>query len=64
MLGQNVLASMLLTMGISLALAVVAKAVAVGLGLTGSIDLLALATVSIVGRPARARSSCWPRRWG
>lgn len=48
-LGQNVLASMLLTMGISLALAVVAKAVAVGLGLTGSIDLLAMATVSIVG---------------
>ena len=32
-LGQNVLAAMLLTMGISLALAVVAKAVAVGLGL-------------------------------
>ena len=31
-LGQNVLASMLLTMGISLALAVVAKAVAVALG--------------------------------
>jgi mgtE-like transporter len=48
-LGQNVLASMVLTMGISLALAVVAKAVAVGLGLTGSIDLLAMATVSIVG---------------
>src|SRR5918998_658851 len=43
-LGQNVLASMLLTMGISLALAVVAKAVAVGMGLSGSIDL-----VSIVG---------------
>jgi mgtE-like transporter len=48
-LGQNVLASMLLTMGISLALAVVAKTVAVGMGLTGSIDLLAMATVSIVG---------------
>ena len=48
-LGQNVLASMLLTMGISLALAVVAKAVAVGLGLQNSIDLLSLATVSIVG---------------
>jgi mgtE-like transporter len=44
-----VLASMLLTMGISLALAVVAKAVAVGLGLPESIDLLAMATVSIVG---------------
>ncbi len=48
-LGQNVLASMLLTMGISLALAVVAKVVAVGMGLSGSIDLLSLATVSIVG---------------
>ena len=48
-LGQNVLASMLLTMGISLALAVVAKAIAVGMGLTGSIDLLSMATVSIVG---------------
>jgi mgtE-like transporter len=48
-LGQNVLASMLLTMGISLALAVVAKAVAVGLGISDSIDLLSMATVSIVG---------------
>ena len=48
-LGQNVLASMLLTMGISLALAVVAKAVAVGMGLPESIDLLSMATVSIVG---------------
>ncbi len=48
-LGQNVLASMLLTMGISLALAVVAKAIAVGLGLAHSIDLLSLATVSIIG---------------
>jgi mgtE-like transporter len=48
-LGQNVLASMLLTMAISLALAVVAKAIAVGLGLTDSIDLLSMSTVSIVG---------------
>jgi mgtE-like transporter len=48
-LGQNVLASMLLTMAMSLALAVVAKAIAVGLGLTNSIDLLAMATVSIAG---------------
>jgi len=48
-LGQNVLASMLLTMGISLALAVVAKSVAVGMGLSRSIDLLSMATVSIVG---------------
>jgi mgtE-like transporter len=48
-LGQNVLASMLLTMAISLALAVVAKAVAVGLGITDSMDLLSMSTVSIVG---------------
>lgn len=48
-LGQNVLASMLLTMAISLALAVVAKAIAVGLGLVDSIDLLSMSTVSIVG---------------
>lgn len=48
-LGQNVLASMLLTMGISLALAVIAKAIAVGLGVEGSIDLVSLAIVSIVG---------------
>lgn len=48
-LGQNVMAAMLLTMGMSLALAVVAKTVAVGLGLTGSIDLLSMATVSIAG---------------
>jgi mgtE-like transporter len=48
-LGQNVLASMLLTMGMSLALAVIAKAIAVGLGVEGSIDLLSLAIVSIVG---------------
>jgi mgtE-like transporter len=48
-LGQNVLAAMLLTMGISLALAVVAKTIAVGMGLTGSIDLLSMATVSILG---------------
>jgi mgtE-like transporter len=48
-LGQNVLASMLLTMGISLALAVIAKAVAVGSGIPDSIDLLSMATVSIVG---------------
>jgi mgtE-like transporter len=48
-LGQNVVASMLLTMAISLALAVVAKAIAVGLGIADSIDLLSMSTVSIVG---------------
>jgi mgtE-like transporter len=48
-LGQNVLAAGILTVGISLLAAVVAKAVAVGLGLEGTIGLLDLATVSIVG---------------
>jgi mgtE-like transporter len=48
-LGQNVLASMVLTVGMSLILAVVAKAIAVGMGVTGSIDLLAMSTISIVG---------------
>jgi mgtE-like transporter len=48
-LGQNVLAAMLLTMGMSLALAVVAKTVAVGMGLSDSIDLLSMSTVSIAG---------------
>jgi mgtE-like transporter len=48
-LGQNVMASMLLTMAMSLALAVVAKTVAVGMGVTDSIDLLSMSTVSIAG---------------
>jgi mgtE-like transporter len=48
-LGQNVLGSMLLTMVMSLALAVVAKAIALVIGLEDSIDLLSLATVSILG---------------
>jgi mgtE-like transporter len=48
-LGQNVLAAGILTAGISLLAAVVAKAIAVGLGLEGTIGLLDLATVSIVG---------------
>jgi mgtE-like transporter len=48
-LGQNVVASMLLTMAISLALAVVAKAIAVGFGIADSIDLLSMSTVSIAG---------------
>ena len=49
MLGQNVLGAMLLTMVMSLALAVVAKAIALVIGLEDSIDLLSLATVSILG---------------
>lgn len=48
-LGQNVLASMILTAGVSLLLAVVAKLIAVGLGVPGTIGVLELATISIVG---------------
>jgi mgtE-like transporter len=48
-LGQNVLGSMLLTMVMSLALAVVAKLIALGIGIEDSMDLLSLATVSILG---------------
>jgi mgtE-like transporter len=48
-LGQNVLATGVLTVGISLLAAVVAKAIAVGMGVTDTIALLDLATVSIVG---------------
>jgi mgtE-like transporter len=48
-LGQNVLASGILTAGMSLLAAVVAKAIAVGMGLEGTIGLLDLAVVSIVG---------------
>jgi mgtE-like transporter len=48
-LGQNVLAAGILTAGISLLAAFVAKGIAVGLGLEGTIGLLDLATVSIVG---------------
>jgi mgtE-like transporter len=48
-LGQNVLGAMILTVGMSGVLAVVAKVAAVGVGLEGSIGLLDLAIVSIVG---------------
>ena len=48
-LGQNVLASMILTMGASLLLAVAAKGAAVALGIEHSISLLDLITISIVG---------------
>ncbi len=48
-LGQNVLAAIVLTLGLSLLLAVVVKVIAVGLGLEGSISLLDLALVSVVG---------------
>ena len=48
-LGQNVLAAMILTAGMSGVLAVVAKAAAVGLDVAGSISLLDMALVSIAG---------------
>src|SRR5688500_7228595 len=48
-LGQNVLAATILTFGMSLVLAVLAKAIAVGLGVSDSIGLLDMATISIVG---------------
>jgi mgtE-like transporter len=48
-LGQNVLAAGILTISISLVAAAIAKAIAVGLGLEGSIGLLDLSTISILG---------------
>ncbi|MGQ0616608.1 MAG: magnesium transporter [Acidimicrobiia bacterium] len=47
-LGQNVLASMILTLAASLLLAVTAKGVAVGLGVPGSVALLDLVVISVV----------------
>lgn len=48
-LGQNVLAAAILTVGMSLLLAVAAKVIAVGLSLDDSIPLTDLALVSVVG---------------
>ena len=48
-LGQNVLAAGILTLAMSLLLAVTTKAVAVGLGLERTISILDLAVISIVG---------------
>jgi mgtE-like transporter len=48
-LGQNVIGALILTAGMSLLLAVIAKAAAVGLRVEESIGLLDLATVSIAG---------------
>lgn len=48
-LGQNVLAVLILTMSMSAILAVVAKAVAVGLGVTRTISIPDLALISVVG---------------
>lgn len=48
-LGDNVVASLLLTSGLSLALAIVTKVIAVAVGVHGSISVLDLATISILG---------------
>jgi mgtE-like transporter len=48
-LGDNVAAALLLTSGLSLALAFVAKGVAVAFGVPGTISVLDLATISIIG---------------
>lgn len=48
-LGQNVLAAGVLTLAMSLLLAVTAKVIAVGLGVEGTISVLELAVISIVG---------------
>ncbi|HUQ38657.1 MAG TPA: magnesium transporter [Acidimicrobiales bacterium] len=47
--GQNVLASLALTMAISLALAFLAKAVAVGFGLAHTISVVDFVVISVVG---------------
>ena len=48
-LGQNVLAAAILTLAMSLLLAVLTKVIAVGLGLEDTISVLDLAVISIVG---------------
>jgi mgtE-like transporter len=48
-LGQNVLAASILTLGMSLLLAVTAKAIAVALGLAHTIPILDLSVISIIG---------------
>jgi mgtE-like transporter len=48
-LGQNVLAAIVLTMGISLVLAVVAKGIAVAFGVSNTISIGDLAVVSVLG---------------
>jgi mgtE-like transporter len=48
-LGQNVLAASALTLVMSAALAVVAKAVAVALGISGTASILSLAVISVIG---------------
>lgn len=48
-LGQNVLAAAVLTLAMSLLLAVTAKVIAVALGIEGTISIVDLAVISIVG---------------
>jgi mgtE-like transporter len=48
-LGQNVLAASALTLVMSVLLAVLAKAVAVALGLTGTTSILTLVVISVIG---------------
>lgn len=48
-LGQNVLAASILTLGMSLLLAITAKAIAVALGLAHTIPILDLSVISIIG---------------
>src|SRR6476646_9184859 len=47
--GQNILASLALTLFVSLALAVLAKAVSIGFGLHNTISVGALVVISIIG---------------
>src|SRR3954466_2647410 len=47
--GQNVIASMALTLSISFVLAILAKAVAIGFGLPGTISVAYFVVISIVG---------------
>src|SRR5687767_1627583 len=49
LVGQNILASSVLTLAISLALAVLAKAVSVGFGLHGTISIADFVVISVVG---------------
>jgi mgtE-like transporter len=49
LLGQNVAATIVLTLVLSAAFAVLAKAVAAGLGLTGTASVLTLTVVSVLG---------------
>lgn len=49
LLGQNVLAALILTVGVSLVLAVIAEVLAVAFGIEGRISLLDMGTISIVG---------------